>query len=126
MSAETQTKRLSNRTVGHLIIATICLLAAAGFALLLYATIRDAQKSRAERLAYEADVREKLKVVWIGSCPVTGLLGADLVVSCNGKEWDIRRNEAVRFSYALNPGPLDCEVNGYGPQCRPRPFKPAQ
>ena len=126
MSAQSLTKRLSDRTVIRLVSAALSLAFIAFLALLVNAAMKDAAKARAERVAHEAEVKEKLKVVWAGPCPVTGLLGADLVVSCNGKESNIRGDESVRFSYALNPGPLDCQVDGFGSRCKPRPFKPAQ
>ena len=68
--------------------------------------------------------QEARRVVWGGLCPVVGLtMPGDLRASCDGTDL-IVRDDAVRFSYALNPGPLSCVRWASGRVvCQLRPFK---
>ena len=68
--------------------------------------------------------RQNSTVVWQGSCEVVGQrYGFSLFLNCAGKEIEINDN-GVAFSYALNPGPLDCKTYAMGGStCNQRPFK---
>lgn|SRR3989344_5373594 len=97
-----------------LIAAAIAVVVAAGFYII--GSIRDKK----------ADLHS---IVWgPGTCPVVGLKSyrGQLTASCNEREYPVG-SDLVKFSYALNPGPLTCHVRKDEVAiCGPRPFKPAQ
>lgn len=68
--------------------------------------------------------RQNSTIVWQGSCEaVNQRYGFSLTLDCDGKKIEINDN-GVAFSYALNPGPLDCKTYAMGgATCIQRPFR---
>ena len=68
--------------------------------------------------------RQNHTVVWEGACEAVGHgHGFELFLDCAGKKIWIN-NQGVAFSYALNPGALDCKTYAMGGSvCTKRPFK---